>query len=115
MSIIVHSLSDLVSKAELALGDNRLVKIAIMADTPSSAKTTAKRNNFGRSKRDAVHALARIKRDHGDDFWNLPQVTHVLFNIMNDMERKTILAKLPDEFRKAFGHRGQIERHNDNT
>ena len=96
-----HSVLDLHEKARLALSDGRTVTIAIKADSPNSAENIAKRQKFGKAKRLAVAALARLRKKSLKDFWKLQEVVDS-FRKLTDFEQKIILAELPENIRTAL-------------
>lgn len=88
----VHSYNDLYSKALIALGDPKLVQIAMLADSPTSAEKTAKVQGMKEAIAYSLHALSRIKRDYGNLFWDINEVKNA-FNGLTNTVKKSLVEK----------------------
>ena len=75
-----HSYFDLVLKAEIAINNPEYLRIAVSADSPSSAEKIAKDKGYKAKIIKSIHAASRIKRDYQIKFYRLPQVENLLNN-----------------------------------
>lgn len=73
-----HTYFDLLLKAEIALNNSDYLKIAIFADSPSSAEKVSKDRNYKARIIKSIQSAARIKRDYPEKFFTLHQVEKIL-------------------------------------
>ncbi|MBU4216943.1 hypothetical protein L6270_03890 [Candidatus Parcubacteria bacterium] len=96
-----HDANTLIAKAHFALNNQRLMELAILCETPSSAQAQAINEGYCIEKIDtwnqraykiqktgtkgayAVYCLVMLKRNYPEVFWNLSMVMEAKQNLVN--------------------------------